>query len=404
MNELRAIIEAYDEANTRGERCALATVVSVEGSSYRLPGARMLVCESGMSTGTISAGCLESDVIEHAKRVIKTNLTKLVEYDTTSTSDEIVWGLGLGCNGIVRVLVEPLAPQSSYVAVLRRSFALQADVAPIVVATVFYHSSSSSIPTAAQIEIGSRFILAEDGEIVRDKSRSEPGLAIATDMHACVSEDASGVRVYEQDGVTTKVFIETLTPPVQLIVFGAGHDALPIIELARGLGWQTEVVDPQARPASRARFAQADRVTLARPETVSEQVRITPRTLTLLMSHNYAHDQPLLKFLISSPARYIGVMGPGKRTERMLIELEEGDSGFRFKETDGSRLYAPAGLDIGANTPAEIALSIVAEMRTVLADRRGGMLRERKGSIHTYINDSERVPVVKVSERSGVAA
>src|SRR5882724_7607392 len=109
MNELRAIIEAFDEANVRGERCALATVVSVEGSSYRAPGARMLVCEGGVSTGSISAGCLESDVIEHAKRVIKTNLTKLVEYDTTSTSDEIVWGLGLGCNGIVRVLVEPLA-------------------------------------------------------------------------------------------------------------------------------------------------------------------------------------------------------------------------------------------------------------------------------------------------------
>ena len=404
MNELRAIIEAFDEANARGERCALATVVSVEGSSYRLPGAKMLVCEGGMSSGTISAGCLESDVIEHAKRVLKTNLTKLVEYDTTSTSDEIVWGLGLGCNGIVRVLVEPLAPHSSYVAALRRSFALQADVAPIVVATVFYHSSSNSIPTAAEIEIGSRFILDEDGEIVRDKSSSEPGVPIASDMHASVSEDASGVRVYERDGVTTKVFIETLTPPVQLVVFGAGHDALPIIELARGLGWQTEVVDPQARPASRARFAQADRVTLARPETVSEQVRITPRTLALLMSHNYAHDQALLKFLLASPARYIGVMGPGKRTERMLNEMEEGDSSFRFKETDGSRLYAPAGLDIGANTPAEIALSIAAEMRTVLADRRGGMLRERKGAIHTYINDGDRVPVVKVSERSGVAA
>lgn len=110
MNELRAIIEAFDEANARGERCALATVVSVEGSSYRLPGAKMLVCEGGMSSGTISAGCLESDVIEHAKRVIKTNLTKLVEYDTTSTSDEIVWGLGLGCNGIVRVLVGTTRP------------------------------------------------------------------------------------------------------------------------------------------------------------------------------------------------------------------------------------------------------------------------------------------------------
>src|SRR5918998_4381218 len=108
MNESRALVEAFDGANVRGERCALATVVSVEGSSYRRPGARMLVCEGGVSTGTISAGCLESDVIEHAKKVIKTGEAVLVEYDTASTSDEMAWGLGLGCNGVVRVLVEPL--------------------------------------------------------------------------------------------------------------------------------------------------------------------------------------------------------------------------------------------------------------------------------------------------------
>src|SRR5918998_3826331 len=110
MNEVRALVEAFDEANKRGERCALATVVSVEGSSYRRPGARMLVCEGGTSTGMISAGCLEADVIEHAKRVIRTGKAVLVEYNTASTSDEMAWGLGLGCNGIVRVLVEPLSP------------------------------------------------------------------------------------------------------------------------------------------------------------------------------------------------------------------------------------------------------------------------------------------------------
>jgi xanthine dehydrogenase accessory factor len=399
MNEVQAIINAFDEANARGERCALATVVSVEGSSYRLPGARMLVCEGGVSTGMISAGCLESDVIEHAKRVIKTNLAKLVEYDTTSTSDEIVWGLGLGCNGIVRVLVEPLAQQSSYVAAIRRSLALEANFTPIVVATVFQHSSSSSTATSAQVEIGTRLIIDEDGKASGEMPSGEPGLAIASDMRAALSEDGSRVHVYERDGGTTKVFIETLTPPIQLVVFGAGHDALPIIELARGLGWQTEVVDPQARPASNVRFAQADRVTLARPETVSEQVCVTHRTLALLMSHNYAHDQALLKFLLASPARYIGVMGPRKRTEQMLGELAESDSSYRLKESDSLRLYAPAGLDLGANTPGEIALSIVAEMRAVLADRRGGMLRARNGSIHSRINDGELVRVLEGSER-----
>src|SRR5919106_73908 len=146
MNEVQAIIEAFDESQARGERCALATVVSVEGSAYRRPGARMLVRESGASVGTISAGCLESDVIEHAQQVITTNRTKLVEYDTTSTSDEIIWGLGLGCNGIVRVLIEPLVPQSTYIVALRRSIASQSTIA-----TVFHHSSSRATPTTAQI-------------------------------------------------------------------------------------------------------------------------------------------------------------------------------------------------------------------------------------------------------------
>ncbi|MEA2563427.1 MAG: xanthine dehydrogenase accessory factor [Acidobacteriota bacterium] len=321
MNEVRALVEAFDAANIRGERCALATVVSVEGSSYRRPGARMLVCEAGTTTGTISAGCLESDIIEHAKRVIRTGAAKLVEYDTTSTSDEEAWGLGLGCNGIVRVFVEPLASGSPYIEALRRSCAPGA--ASVSVATVYAPS---------------------------------------------------------------QVFFETLLPPVPLVIFGAGHDALPVVELARNMGWQTEVVDPQARPASRSRFAIADRVTLSRPEDVGRHVSITPRTMTLLMSHNYSHDLAMLRFLLSSPARYIGVMGPRKRTERMLRELPA---------TEGiARLHSPAGLDIGANGPSEVALSIVAEMRAVLDRRQGGMLRERRGSIHGSPGDGERVGAV----------
>jgi xanthine/CO dehydrogenase XdhC/CoxF family maturation factor/CTP:molybdopterin cytidylyltransferase MocA len=315
MNEVRALVEAFDAANVRGERCALATVVSVEGSSYRRPGARMLICEAGTTTGMISAGCLENDVIEHAKSVIRTGAAKLVEYDTASTSDEVAWGLGLGCNGIVRVLVEPLASGSLYIEALRRSCEARPDAASVSVATV-----------------------------------------------------------YQSGPAACKVFFETLLPPVPLVIFGAGQDALPVVELARDLGWQTEIVDTQARPASRSRFAIADRVTLSRPEDVGAHVSITPRTMTLLMSHNYSHDLAMLRFLLASPARYIGVMGPRKRTERMLRELAATE--------EIARLHSPAGLDIGANGPAEIALSIVAEMRAVLDGRRGGMLRERRGSVH----------------------
>lgn len=384
MNEVQAIIEAFDEAQQKGERCALATVVSVEGSAYRHAGARMLVTESGAGTGTISAGCLESDVTQHAQSVIKTNTAKLVEYDTTSTSDEIVWGLGLGCNGIVRVLIEPLAPQSSYLAALRRTLAAQSNIAPLAVATVFHHHSSlPSTPTTAQVEIGSRLCLDENGEIHTDILSTELAAMIERDARAALREETSGVRVYERDGDTTKVFIETIMPPVPLVVFGAGHDALPIIELARGLGWHTEIVDPQARPASRVRFAQADRITLARPETIGEQVRVTPRTMALVMTHNYAHDQASLKFLLLSSARYIGVMGPRKRTGRMLQESATDDGlRFAFKDVDRARLYAPVGLDIGADTPMEIALSIIAEMRAVVAAREGGHLCCRHAPIH----------------------
>jgi xanthine dehydrogenase accessory factor len=360
MNEVRALIEAFDAANVRGERCALATVVSVDGSSYRKPGARMLVREGGTSTGTISAGCLEGDVIEHAKRVIRTGEAKLVEYDNSSTSDEMIWGLGLGCNGIVRVLVEPLASGSLYIEALRRSC-----VGSVMVATVY----QSELAPA-----GARLVIDEEGNVSHEK---------LSDTMAAVLERE--VRAPSRGGMTSlKMLIETLLPPVPLVVFGAGLDALPVVELARGLGWQTEVVDPQARPASLSRFAMADRVTLSRPEEVGMHVNITPRTMTLLMSHNYVHDLAFLKFLLASPARYIGVLGPRQRTERMLRDLANED-------TDLARLHYPAGLDIGANGPAEIALSIVAEMRAVLDERRGGMLRERRGSIHGNPGDGERV-------------
>jgi xanthine dehydrogenase accessory factor len=402
MNEVRALVNAFDEANKRGEPCALATVMSVEGSSYRRPGARMLVCEGGASTGTISAGCLESDVIEHAKRVIRTGEVMLVEYNTASTSDEMAWGLGLGCNGLVRVLVEPLAPMSLYVEALRHS--CEANACAVSVATVYQHVPSGAAHTAARVPTGARLFFYEGGQAERENLSNEVASLIEDDMRMTARAESSGARVYEVAGGSLKVFVETLLPPVQLVVFGAGHDALPVVELARGLGWQTEVVDPQARPISRSRFAIADRVTLARPEDINSQVKITPRTLTLLMSHNYSHDLVLLSFLLASPARYIGVMGPRKRTERMLSELAASEETSRLEEAGLARLYSPAGLDIGANAPADIALSIIAEMRAVLDGRRGGMLRERRGSIHGSSVDGERVQALEELARPMAAA
>jgi xanthine dehydrogenase accessory factor len=389
VNEVRALVEAFDDANMRGERCALATVVDVEGSSYRQPGARMLICEGGTSTGTISAGCLESDVIEHAKRVIVTSVAKVIEYNTASTSDEMAWGLGLGCNGIVRVLVEPLATDSLYVEALRLSCS-----SPVVVATVYRHELSGSAPNSLRIKTGARILIAHDGSARSDKLSGSLAAVLESEVRV-LSQVGSGVHILDVGDGPVTMFIETLMPPVPLVVFGAGHDVLPIIELARNLGWQTEVVDPQARPISVERFAIADKVTLSRPEDIAAKVTITSRTFTLLMSHNYAYDLVMLKFLLASPAPYIGIMGPRDRTNRMLSELAANEKIFRLQEADASRLYSPAGLDIGSNSSADIAVSIVAEIRAVLEERRGGMLRERRGPIHDRIAHVECAPLTE---------
>ncbi|MBC7984008.1 MAG: XdhC family protein [Candidatus Obscuribacterales bacterium] len=278
MNETQAIIRAFDEA--QGQNCALATVVSVAGSAYRRPGARMLVLASGASIGTISAGCLENDVIAHAQRVIETGAAKLVEYDTSSTNDEMAWGLGLGCNGVVRVLVEPLTSPSSsiYLAALRRSLAALSTAA---IATVFHHTSQR-----ASVAIGSRCIVDEDGRSICDIDDAELIVLIERDAHQAQMEGVSSEHLYETESGVTKVFIEAKVPPVPLVVFGAGIDAMPVVELASSLGFRIEVVDPQMRAASCERFAQADKVTLAQLRMVAERVSITSRTLTLLMTHN----------------------------------------------------------------------------------------------------------------------
>ena len=382
MNEVRALVRAFDAGVAAGERCALATIVSVEGSSYRRPGARLLVRESGETSGSISAGCLEGDVIERAKRVIREGRAELAVYSNASTSDEMAWGLGLGCNGTVSVLIEPLSEDSRYIDALRSSLDLPADAGPITAATVYECTG----PAIEGFEPVGRLIIDEVGETRIDRLDESWARVLAAKIGSGL---VSGPVSCDLGDAAATVFVEYLVPPTPVVVFGAGPDAVPIVELAQGLGWSVEVVDPQCRPVSRERFSIADKVTLARPEDVAGSVKITPRTLAIVMSHDYVNDRRLLQFLLDSPARYIGAMGPRKRTERMLEEIGSADPELISERSDMERVYAPIGLDIAANSPAEVALSIVAEMRAVLNGRSGGMLRDRRGSIHGSPDDAK---------------
>jgi xanthine/CO dehydrogenase XdhC/CoxF family maturation factor len=389
MNELRAIVDAYAEARARGGRTALATVVGVEGSAYRRPGARMLITEGGQTTGTISGGCLERDAVERAARVMETGAARVVVYDTRGDED-VVWGLGLGCNGVVRVLLESLHEGGDGARALQFIADCLRSRRRGVAATVVGHTRAPG-GAGGGFRIGARFFLDGDdlshcgldggGLNLRDREQplGEFSGRVREDARKALADGRTLVRRYGADeGV--EVFFDVIEPPRPLLIFGAEQDALPLVRLARTLGWHTTVVDTRARGATRGRFAEADDVILCPAEDVSARLRLTPGAAAVLMTHNYLHDVELLRALLPAPLSYLGVLGPKERTRKLLEELRA--QGEACSGPWPARLHSPAGVDIGAETPEEIALSIVAEIGAVCAGRRAGFLRDRGAPIH----------------------
>ena len=367
MTELQAIVDSYCRVSAEGRRAALATVVRVEGSAYRRPGARMLVADDGETTGVLSGGCLEQDVSKRALEVIKLREARLITYDTSSDED-IVWGLGIGCSGIVQIVIEPLADYDDKII----AFLEQCTVSegPGVLATVIESEQKSGIA------IGTRTFLSPVEQSIVGVISPE----LFLDVSAAASSGRSINRRYRVGDDAIEFFINVIEPIVPLVIFGAGDDVLPVVELARNLGWRTTVVDTRARRSSLKRFEAADKVLLTPPENVSSEVRITDRTVVLVMTHNYLHDLELLTWLLNTPLRYLGCLGPRARAERLVSEITGGN--VELAATYFGQLHAPAGLDIGAETSREIALSIISEIRAVIASRSGGLLRNRLGPIH----------------------
>jgi xanthine dehydrogenase accessory factor len=376
MTETKAIIDSYRRAAAENVGVALATVVRVEGSAYRRPGARMLVTEKGRTTGVLSGGCLERDVCERAAKVIETGRTVVVRYDTTS-DDDIVWGLGLGCGGVVTVLIEP-ANDGRLDGLMQLLAECSEGRRRVALATVIHREGET------EVSIGARALRYPDSTKAPGPLSSGadvfPTVCVLRDLDDAMRRGVSAIKRYELGAGSVEAFIEVVEPPVPLVIFGDGDDALPVVALARNLGWHTTVVDTRARPSSAERFVVADAVVLCRPEEACERVLFTERTAAILMTHNYLHDLELLRTLLKKHVRYVGCVGPKRRAERLLSELAGGDAAPAVRYP--GQLYAPAGLDIGAETPAEIALSIVTEIRAVLAAREGGPLRNRKGAIH----------------------
>lgn len=372
MKELQDVVEAFEKVEQFGTIAALATIVKVSGSTYRRPGARMLMTQDGQLVGSISGGCLESDVFEHAQGVMTSGEPIIVKYDTMSDED-IVWGLGLGCNGMVQVLIERLTPESklSPIAFIAQCIHRQQ---PGVLATVF------RIEGQVRAKVGDCVMLYEDGTLTSSIQDAELAAGVVKDAREVLRDSRSTVNAYQFSHGSAEVLIEAIQPPVPLTIFGAGHDSMPLVRIAKELGWHVTVVDSRPAYATPDRFPLADAVVVCRPEALREKVCLSDRAVAAIMTHNYLHDLKLLETLLPLPLRYIGILGPKSRTERLLQELQQ--KGIVLTDEQLSRLYGPVGLDIGSDTPEEIALAILAEVQAVLANRSGGFLRNRQGPIH----------------------
>ena len=386
MKEIRDILKAFDEAQKLGKQTALATVVHVEGSSYRRPGARMLIEDDGQLTGAISGGCLEGDALRKALLVMTEKRSRLVTYDTMD-DDDAKFGVGLGCNGIIQVLIEPIdvADPNNPIQYLTT---INEKRQKAVLVTLF------SLQNKKDPQYGTCLLLKEDGNLA-DHTPVLKDILIADAKEALINQNSS-FKNYVSDKQNLTAFIEMIKPPISVIIVGAGNDVMPLVDMADILGWETIVVDGRANYAKKERFVSACQVLVSKPEQVLAQIDTDEQTVFLLMTHNYNYDMAMLRQLLQKDVSYIGMLGPKKKRERMLNELK--DEGLNFTEKQLSVLHSPVGLDIGAETSEEIALSILAEIKALFAGRDVQSLRTIKEVIHP--RSATIIEEVKISSKS----
>jgi xanthine dehydrogenase accessory factor len=372
MKELQEIMRGYEAIKLAEEKAMLATIVNVNGSTYRRPGARMLIRQDGTTIGAISSGCLEADVVERAKKVMDSHDAITVVYDLTESHDD-VWGLNLGCSGVIHVLLEPL-PLSTRSLHLKSIANCMDSQKTGVLASIF------RVEGEFKATIGSHLLLLEDGSVAEDIKNPTLSAALTEDCLSALRSMNTHVSEYRFTEGVVAALIEVIRPPLPLMIIGAGADSVPLARFAKELGWTVTVVDHRPAFISRERFPQADALMLARPEEITDNLTITGSTLVVIMTHDFSHDLQLLRSILPSSALYVGILGPAKRTGLLLEKVRE--TGFTPTAKQLSRLHSPIGLNIGAESPEEMALSILSEIQAFVNGRGGGFLRDHRRPIH----------------------
>jgi xanthine dehydrogenase accessory factor len=351
--ETREVLDRLAAVRSTGMRAALCTVIRVQGSAYRREGAKLLVADDGTTAGNVSGGCLEQDVREAALQVIRSGLAEVRSY--CSSSDEIAaWDLGLGCDGQVEVLIE-LAPEP-----LPTERALLDGRIPFAVATLLPTGPRLLVtPDSTEGTLGAHLLDAEVA--VRARELLKTG-------HSAVLE--LGDR---------SVFIESLIPPPQLVLCGAGEDARPLARFAAEIGFRIVVTDKRPAYLTARRFPAAAALVDGGAEDFDHRLSLDETCYAVVMTHNFGDDQEFIRALLRSPVAYIGMLGPRQRTERILGNLSREGA---FDDSQRDRIYGPVGLDIGTDGAEQVALSVIAELLAVHSGRRARSIRERAAPIH----------------------
>ncbi len=362
MKEIEAIVAAYHKIDFSSTRAALATVVRVEGSSYRRMGARMLVLDNGTYLGGISGGCLEGDALRRAQKAIANGKPSIVTYDTTKDDGQQI-GVGLGCNGIIDVLFTPLDASDSKNPVLTLASLLTTRI-PRILVTV------ADAPT----HLGQSFLFDNAAQFLSNFPLENVKKEVLEKIKHVAQTNTSLSISLEND--TLRVFVECLVPTTHLVVYGGNYDIYAVVQLAQNLGWNITVV-MNIQKADKTLFTKKTKVLHNKG---SEPPLIDAFTALILMAHDYKTDLENLQKVLSSDAPYIGLLGPKKRSQKMFDAMS--NANLAVSEQNQNRIFAPAGLDIGAQTPEEIALSIIAEIKCCFSGRDGRALKWREGTIY----------------------
>lgn len=355
--ETSRILQLLARLVEQGRGAALATVVHIQGSAYRRPGAKMLIADDGGMAGSVSGGCLEADVREVALSVIRLGAPQLLHYDT-GADDQTPFGLGLGCNGAVDIFVQR-ATAPDVLETSRRIMPLLEGDAAFAVSTLVRGAAG----------LGRSLVVGKYG-----KHTGSTGDASLDRMIAARASELLGTGISQlHDLETHQVFTEVQLPPPSLLVLGAGEDTRPLVACAADVGFRVTVVDHRPAYLTPDHYPTGTRLVEARSDSTISDLPLGPRAYAVVKTHSLEHDREWVRRLLDSHVPYIGVLGPRARIDDVLRDLgaEEND-----------RVFGPVGLDLGADGPEQIAVSVVAELLALLSGREPGHLRSKEGAIH----------------------